>query len=68
MLERELIGSLLFLVGANGFEKVRHILGFVAHSAAWSFILKSAEDDWEELRLNTFCDASFGTRCLGNTS
>ena len=24
--------------------------------------MKSADDDWEELRLSTFCDASFGTR------
>ena len=27
--------------------------------------MKSADDDWEELRLSTFCDASFGTRCFG---
>ena len=26
--------------------------------------MKSA-DDWEELKLSTFCDASFGTRCVG---
>ena len=71
MLEREVIGSLLFLAGANEWvrkKEIRHILGFVAHSAEWSFILKSAEEDWEELRLSTFCDASFGTRCFGNTS
>ena len=42
-----------------------HILGFVAHSAEWSLIMKSAGDEWEELRLSTFCDASFGTRCFG---
>ena len=44
---------------------MRHILGFVAHSAEWALIMKSADDDWEELRLSTFCDASFGTRCFG---
>ena len=27
--------------------------------------MKSADDDWEELRLSTFCDAPFGTRCFG---
>ena len=27
--------------------------------------MKSADDDREELRLSTFCDASFGTRCFG---
>ena len=26
---------------------------------------ESADDDWEELRIITFCDASFGTRCFG---
>ena len=26
--------------------------------------MKSADDDWEELRLSTFWDASFGTRCF----
>ena len=26
--------------------------------------MKSADDDWEELTLSTFCDASFGTRCF----
>ena len=52
--------------GSNGLEKeIKHILGFVAHSAEWSLIMKSADDDWEELRLSTFCDASFGTRCFG---
>ena len=45
---------------------IRYILGFVAHSADWSLIVKSGNDDWEEeLRLSTFCDASFGTRCFG---
>ena len=46
-------------------KEIRHILGFVAHTAEWSLIMKSADDDWEELRLSTFCDASFGTRCFG---
>ena len=45
--------------------EIRQILGFVAHTAEWSLIMKSADDDWEELRLSTFCDASFGTRCFG---
>ena len=27
--------------------------------------MKSADDDWEELTLSTFCDASFCTRCFG---
>ena len=27
--------------------------------------MKSADDDWEELRISTFCDVSFGTRCFG---
>ena len=26
---------------------------------------ESADDDWEELRLSTFCDASFCTKCFG---
>ena len=42
----------------------RHILCFVACSSRSSFIMKSADDDWEELRPGTFCDASFGTRCF----
>ena len=46
-------------------KEIRHILGFVAYSSGWSLIMKSADDDWEELRLSTFCDASFGTRCFG---
>ena len=46
-------------------KEIRHILGFVAHTAEWSLIMISADDDWEELRLSTFCDASFGTRCFG---
>ena len=46
-------------------KEIRHILGFVAHSAEWSLIVKSADDDWEELSLNTFCNASLGTRCFG---
>ena len=37
---------------------------FVAHSAEWSLVVKSADDDWEELPLTTFCDAAFGTRCF----
>ena len=32
-------------------KEIRHIHGFVAYSAAWSLIMKSAGDDWEELRL-----------------
>ena len=70
---RELIGSLLFLSRCTRFDisfviarlpkEIRHILRFVAHTAKWS--LKSAVDDWEELRLSTFCDESFGTRCFG---
>ena len=40
-------------------KETRHILGFVAHSAARSLIMKSADDDWEELMLSTFCDASY---------
>ena len=46
-------------------KEIRHILGFVAHSSGWSLIMKSADDDWEELRLSTLCDASFGTRRFG---
>ena len=46
-------------------KEIKHILGFVADTAEWSLIMKSADDDWEELRLSTFCDASFGTRCFG---
>ena len=46
-------------------KEIRHILGFVACPSGWSLIMKSADDDWEELRLSTFCDASFGTRCFG---
>ena len=45
-------------------KEVRHILGFVAHTPEWSLIMKSADDE-AELRLSTFCDASFGTRCFG---
>ena len=30
-------------------KETRHIPGFVAHSAEWSLITKSADDDWEEL-------------------
>ena len=30
-------------------KEIRHIPGFVAHSAEWSLITKSADDDWEEL-------------------
>ena len=26
---------------------------------------ESADDDWEELKLSTFCDAPFGTKCFG---
>ena len=48
-----------------GRKEIRHILGFVAHTAEWSLIMKSADDDWEELTLSPFCDASFGTRCFG---
>ena len=46
-------------------EEIRHNLGCVDHSAVWSLIMRSADDVWEELRHNTFCDASFGTRCFG---
>ena len=46
-------------------EEIRHILGVVAHTAEWSLIMKSAGDDWEELRLSTSCDAPFGTRFFG---
>ena len=46
-------------------KDIRHMLGFVARTAEWSLILKSADDDWEALRLSTFCDASFSTRCFG---
>ena len=35
-------------------KEIRHILGFVAHTAEWSVIMKSADDNWEELRLGTF--------------
>ena len=46
-------------------KDIRHMLGFVARTAEWSLIMKSADDDWEALRLSTFCDASFSTRCFG---
>ena len=46
-------------------KETRHIPSIVAHTAEWSLIMKSADDDWEELRLSTICDASFGTRCFG---
>ena len=44
---------------------MKHILGFVAYSAEWSLVMSSANDDWEDLRLSTFCGAPFGTRCFG---
>ena len=49
-------------------KEIRHILGFVAHTAEWSLIMKSADDDWEELRLSTSAmrrsarDVSEGTK------
>ena len=43
--------------GANGLERKSGTF-----SDLWSLIMKSVDDDWEELRLSTFCDASFGTR------
>ena len=46
-------------------KEIKYILGFVAHFAEWSLTMKSADDDGEELRLSTFRDASFGTRCFG---
>ena len=55
----------LSIAGANGLERKSHILGCVAHSAEWCLIMKSADDDWEEPRISTFCNASFGTRCFG---
>ena len=39
--------------------------GFVARFAEWSLVMKSAGDDWEDLRLSSFCCASLGTRCFG---
>ena len=29
-------------------KEIRHFLGFVAHTAAWSLIMKSADDDWAQ--------------------
>ena len=63
----ELIESLLFLSHCTRFDvsfviarwcewsrkEIMHILGFAAHSAEWSLIMKSAHDDWEDLRLST---------------
>ena len=46
-------------------KEIRHILGYVTHPADWSLIMKSGDDDGEELRVSTFCDAVFGTRCFG---
>ena len=56
----ELIGSLLFLSRCTRFD-----LSFLFARLARSLIMESADDDREELRLSTFCDASFGTRCSG---
>ena len=39
--------------------------GFVARFAEWSLVMKSAGDDWADLRHSSFCDESLGTRCLG---
>ena len=46
-------------------KDIRHMIGFVARTAEWSLIMKSADDDWGALRLSTFCGASFSTRCFG---
>ena len=52
--------------GASGLEKKSDTFSGLMHTLLHGLlIMKSADDDWEELRLNTFCDASFGTRCFG---
>ena len=45
-------------------KEIRHILGFVAHSAGLSLIMETADDNGVELKVTIFCDASFGTRCF----
>ena len=39
--------------------------GFVARFAEWSLVMKSAGDDWADLRHSSFCGESLGTRCFG---
>ena len=75
---RELIGILLFLSRCTRFDislVIARLVRFVTCWCEWgskghqahsrSLIMKSADDDWEVLRLSTFCDASFGARCFG---
>ena len=75
---RELIGILLFLSRCTRFDislVIARLVRFVTRWCEWgskgnqahsrSLIMKSADDDWEVLRLSTFCDASFGARCFG---
>ena len=64
---RELIGSLLFLSRCKRFDLsfvVARLARFVARWCEWARkeVMKSADDDLEELKLSTFCDASFSTR------
>ena len=51
--------------GASGLEWKSDTFSDTMHTLLNGLFEKNADDGWEELRLSTFCDASFGTRCFG---
>ena len=52
--------------GANGLARKSGTFSVLSHTQLNGLSSrKSADDDWEELKLSTFCDVSSVTRCFG---